>query len=269
MIRRLVATVCAVWPLVAITQSARGQTSSGELRGVVRDAANGIALAGATIALPDLSRTIIADDSGRFVIRDAPANRMRIVVRHVAYLALDTMIVGSEAKSASLTFALRHTSTTLDTVEVRTTAVEPLPASASLPEFEARRTRGTGRFITTSDLRKEGERSFVDVLRSKIPGLLFEVANDGTHAYNPGAQPPSALLTNRGMKCYVQIVVDKNPIYQMADDRTLRIRPPDMADFFTQGMDAVEYYASPSRTPAEFRTSGAVCGTLVLWSRQR
>ncbi len=240
------------------------------VRGTVRDAATGAPVPVATIESAALARIVITDDSGRFAIPDLPAQGARLFVRHVGYAPLDTIVVPPRSPGDSLTLRLSHSVTSLDTLQVNAKAGERLPMSATIPEFEARRARATGRFVTAAELRKEDDRVLVDVLRSRIPGVLFEITGDGVHAYNPGQQPPGALRGGGARKCYVQVVVDGNSIYQVDMARQGgENRPPDLTEYQTRGLDGIEYYASPSRTPAELRAPGAVCGTLVFWTRRR
>lgn len=248
------------------SEVAHAQTSS--VRGTVRDATTGAVVPAATLEPAGLGRAIVADDSGRFVISNVPVQGARVLVRHVGFAALDTVIVPRGSAEELVTVRLTRAATALDTLQVNAKGSEALPVSATLPEFEARRARATGRFVATAELRKEEDRVLVDILRSRIPGLLFESASDGVHAYNPGQQAPGALRGRAPQKCYVQIVVDGNAIYQISMSGSDN-RPPDLSEYQTRGLDGVEYYASPSRTPAEFRTTGALCGTLVFWTRRR
>jgi hypothetical protein len=74
------------------------------------------------------------------------------------------------------------------------------------------------------------------------------------------------LLRKDSKPCYTQIIVDRVVVYQATDPG---VDPPDISEYLTRSLDGVEYYSSPSRTPPEFRTTGAACGTLVLWTRRR
>ncbi len=253
--------------LVLSADVARSQAPATTVRGTVRDAATGAPVSAATLESAGLGRTIVADDSGRFTIAEFPTRGARILVRHVGYAPLDTFLLLPRAAGETFTLRITRAATTLDTLQVKAKENAPLPMSATLPEFEARRARATGRFITAAELRKEDDRVLTDVLRSRLGGVMFEIAGDGVHAYNPAQQPPGSLQRSAPRKCYVQIVVDGNSIYQISMGSG--DRPPDLAEYQTRGLDGVEYYASPSRTPAELRSPGAVCGTLVFWTRRR
>ncbi len=44
---------------------------------------------------------------------------------------------------------------------------------------------------------------------------------------------------------------------------------PDLSKYDAGGLEAVEFYPGPATTPPEFSGDGAVCGTLLLWTRTR
>lgn len=150
-----------------------------------------------------------------------------------------------------------------DTITIATLGDQP----GFIQEFEARRVRGGGgKFITARELRDMDDRSFTDVLRSKFSGLAFQTGATGTFAYNRSQTPPRALTTNSGKPCFVQIVMDAIMLFTMGPADA---SPPDMAELLTRNFDAVEYYGNSAGTPPEYRSTGASCGTLILWSRRR
>lgn len=42
---------------------------------------------------------------------------------------------------------------------------------------------------------------------------------------------------------------------------------PDIDDFLTDRVEAVEIYRGPSETPAELNATGGLCGAVVIWTR--
>lgn len=134
----------------------------------------------------------------------------------------------------------------------------------TIPEFEARRARGIGRFITAAELRQLDERPFTGVLRTRLSSLAQQNGAGGVNLYNRSQMPPKALLAGGSSRCFVQIVMDGVLIYSMSGADS----PPDVSEFLTRNFDGVEYYGSVSETPAEYRSPGAACGTLILWSRR-
>ena len=150
----------------------------------------------------------------------------------------------------------------LDTIRV--TSVREQPAGFIM-EFEERRVRGVGHFLTAKQLRELDDRSFGDVLRTKLSGVALRSNAEGTFVYSRSGLPPRAMTTNALKHCFVQIVMDGIITYSMS---TSDENPPDMAELLTRNFEAVEFYSNAATTPPEYRSTGASCGTLILWSRR-
>lgn len=233
------------------------------LTGTVRDSASGRPLAGAVIVLG--GRRANADTIGRFTMPALLPGTWRLSARALGYAPSDTMVTIGAYDTTRVQLALVRLGPLLDTVHVSATAID---VPGHITEFEARRLKKVGRYITREELRKADQRAFPDVLRAKFPNLGFEVGERSTQIYSPSQQAPGALRGNATKRCYVQIFLDGIPIFQMTQSG-MTSEPPDVNQLLTQNFDAIEYYSGPSRTPPEFRTEGAMCGTLVLWSRRR
>jgi len=65
----------------------------------------------------------------------------------------------------------------------------------------------------------------------------------------------------------VQIFLDGVKIFGQGPDKNET--PPNLDELLVRNLEAIEFYSSPSRTPPEFQTLTAQCGTLVIWTRQR
>jgi hypothetical protein len=248
---------------------ANGQDAPGWIRGIVRSAGDSSALIGVEVRLVEHQQSVMSGAGGAFGLGPVPAGRWRIELRRIGFAPLDTIVEASDQSAKPLTLFLRATAQTLDTVNV--SAAGRLNRAGSLPEFDARRAHGTGRYLDAAQLRAEDERSFTEVLRSRIPGLMLEMNPTGVYAYSPSQQPPGALYgSNAGKRpCYVQVAVDGVMIYQQTHNSDPGDTPPDLSQILTRSLDGVEYYSQPSRTPPEFKTPGSQCGTLVLWTRRR
>jgi hypothetical protein len=253
-----------IFALLIAAVSARGQTEV--MRGAVRRGDDSTAIADVDIRIPALHLATTSNARGEFQFARVPAGRWLLELRRIGFTQLDTLVAISTQPSVSLALVLNVATPSLDTVNV----TARLPSTAAIPEFETRRTHATGRFITRDELRAMDDRSFIEVLRARAPGLAFQRAAYGIWAYSPSQQAPQALNAGNkraGQPCYTQIIVDRVVVYQATD--FAGVDPPDLSAYLTRSLDAVEYYSSPSRTPAEFRTTGAACGTLVLWTRRR
>lgn len=244
--------------------SAGGQTI--DVRGAIRRGGDTTAIAGVDVRLPELHLAATSDARGEFRFSRVPAGRWLFELRRIGFTQLDTIVQVSEHADAVLAFALAVAATPLDTVNVSARSA----STTTIPEFDWRRGHATGRFITRDELRAMDNRDFIEVLRARVPGILFQRAARGVWAYSPSQQAPQALNSanpKATQPCYTQIIVDRVVVYQATD--LAGVDPPDLSAYLTQSLDGVEYYSSPSRTLPEFRTSGAPCGTLVLWTRRR
>jgi hypothetical protein len=170
---------------------------------------------------------------------------------------------------------------------VRVTTQVPV----QLKDFESRRKQGIGRFLTEADLASVADRDFQLMATQKFPGLTIQSDQQnqphlvGVRA-NCGAEA-SVQATNRGVDrmgqqpgakkgmgmrdgyedgdihgscessraCLVQLWLDN-----------INLGEADPALVRTWDLSGVEYYTGNS-VPARYRTSGSVCGVLVLWSK--
>ena len=260
------AFACGMFALLSAAGSAGGQTAADAIRGAVRRGDDSTVVAAVDVRIPELHLATISNARGEFQLAHVPTGRWRLELRRIGFTPLDTLVDASGDSAVVLALRLNVSPTSLDTVNV----AARLSSEATIPEFEERREHATGRFIARDELRGMDDRDFIDVLRARVPGLQFQRSPYGVWAYSPSQQAPQALNAanpKAGQPCYTQIIVDRVVMYQATD--ISRVDPPDISEYLTRSLDGVEYYASPSRTPPEFRTSGAPCGTLVLWTRRR
>ncbi|HTE44234.1 MAG TPA: hypothetical protein VK636_03230 [Gemmatimonadaceae bacterium] len=110
-----------------------------------------------------------------------------------------------------------------------------------LAEFEARRQRGIGRFITDSVLRAEDSHPLTMILRTHVPGI-------------------SRILDTRPAEI--------SPVYHCTLEVYLNgLRTIEsVAGLSPHELDGVEFYA-PSQVPQQYRRAGLSCPVLLLWTR--
>lgn len=202
-----------------------------------------------------------SNPDGRFEMSGLTGSSILVRLRRLGYAPRDTLLQLAPAGITRLDIAMSPVPPRLDTVAVRA----PATTVGTLVEFEERRARGMGKYITRDQLRKSDNRRFADVLRSRLPGLGLQEQYGSTLVYHAG-MPPRNALASKPQPCYVQVIVDGLPIYQGSG---MGQEPPDFALLLTTEFDGVEWYSSPSRTPVQFRRNAAACGTLVLWSRRK
>jgi hypothetical protein len=171
-----------------------------------------------------------------------------------------------------------------------TAEAEPI-RSATLREFDRRRSNGIGRFLTEADLEKVQYRKLSDVLK-RLPGTLM-VSARRVQGVSPLAvfvmsSRGSATIMNEspifGKNCPVAIWLDGVPVYRGLDRATVRPAiggggggPPssggisempfDINSIQTQHIAAIEFYAGPATMPPELNATQGTCGALVIWTK--
>jgi hypothetical protein len=141
----------------------------------------------------------------------------------------------------------------------------PIPASdtaktkgqktdLTLAMFNARRTKGQGKFFTRAQLDAASGRPLANLL--KIDAGAFIVLG-------PRGESRLALRSaaSASSPCYAAVVRDGVRIYPFAG-----ANPPDLDKIFAEELAGIEVYARAATVPAELRDA-ATCGALVLWTR--
>lgn len=237
--------------VVAVPATSGAQVVSGR----VVNGATGRPLAG--VGVKSGSRMIATDTAGRFTIARSVRGPMPVHLRLIGYAPKDTLLDLLTRDTIHVVLGLAALPTRLDTVSVEA----PAFVAGQITEFEERRFRGEGRYVSTAELRRLEGRPLVEVLRARMPGLGIMTTSLGTFLFS------RAQTTMSGAPCYLQVVWDGMPIFRKI--KPPYDLPPDVEVLFTRDFDGVEYYSSPTRTPVQYRGEGSMCGTLMLWSRRK
>jgi hypothetical protein len=159
-----------------------------------------------------------------------------IQIRKVGYEEQRLLVMTRD--TASITVVLQR-ATTLASVLVTDSA--PGLVSRMMVEFEERRVRGTGRFITPQQIRTFEARGLVRLRDAMTAG--------GIVARNYGGR-----------------VCPTGPLY-FVDGMLNRNRERLPSDQTSQ-YEAIEFYAGTAQAPAKFSIPGSHCGVVVLWTRK-
>lgn len=248
---------------------------SGSYTGRVLSGSSSLPLKGAEIVLTAVDRSTRTDSHGRFRIERLRAGRYEVLIRMPGFRAITDMVSITEGAELTKEYKLSGHISTLDSVRV-TARTEYL--SARMRTFERRRAEGFGKFFTAEQLRKNEDLPLRAVL-ARVPGLRFVTYESATFAAlargmgslrAPRAVPWDA---SSPRQCWVQIYLDAIRIYApMARSRESPDagQPvPNVDDYRVRDLEAAEFYAGPAETPAELGGTGATCGTLVLWTREK
>jgi carboxypeptidase family protein/TonB-dependent receptor-like protein len=223
-------------------------------------------IAGVEVVLPGLAKSAVTSERGAFVLRDVPAGSHRVVVRHVGYGPLDTLLRFPANQTVTTDVILSHI-TVLDSVVV--SAPQPW-----LRDFEENRKLGLGHFITRDQLAKQEDRRLSEIL-SEVPSLQI-IQGGGNKAWLsrmrgvPSLNRECVQLEGRGTVqqmcnyCYAQVYVDAVLMYAGGS----RGEVPNINRFWAGDIEAIEYYAGGAQTPSKYANLNSNCGVLVIHTRR-
>jgi len=256
----LLGAVLAVAPLPPVAAQQHASVLAGR---VIADATARM-IVGAEVTMPGLARVVRTDSGGYFAVDGIPSGDQIIVVRHPGFAPLSVTIAFTGADTLARTFVL-------DRVTLPTTASAPLDSVNStndkFRDFRRRRARGLGMFLVHDEFADMYDRPLSEVLR-RIPGvMLVRNSRNPMIAVASGRGLPTQSSSAEGdgftSACYVQLFVDGVRVFAPGQRQT----PVDINSWRSDDIEAIEYFASPDRTPPEFGGYGSVCGTLALWLR--
>ena len=211
-------------------------------------------LSGADVRVVQLARSAKTDIFGEAVLTRLAAGQYRIEARLWGYKPEAIDLPFRATDTVRVTFLLTRIPAILDTTRI-TAANIP----SHLSEFETRRTLGTGRFLSDSELTAAANTDLGRLIAQRIPGLsaMNGPSGHGTFLFSTRGRTVNARRPNSSL-CPVQVYVDgqRSGAPQEATDLT---------DYKPQSLTGIEFY-NESSTPAEYR-SGNVCGVLLLWTK--
>jgi len=228
--------------------------------GIILEDSTLVAIPEVEIRFVTLGRGTLSNAAGRFLLPDLPVGSHRILVRRVGYLPIEAMADLASIDTLELTLHLAPVPTRLATLEGRGTTT-PVPPTR-FREFEQRRQGDQGAFLTREDLDRRAASRFTDILRS-IPGLRLTSSN-GTVTYLG-----SGRASVGEAPCWAQVILNGTVIFDPTTDLGSVSGPPNLDGFSPRELEAVEYYRGTADVPVQYLSRGAICGTLMLWSRAR
>jgi hypothetical protein len=239
------AVLCAVGFLRV--DAATAQMSRRELVGMVRDS-TGAAIEGATVDIEGASAR--TDAKGAFQLWTADIDTLTISVRRLGFIPISAMVSARHRQWDTVVVEMERNAQVLAALTVKGATTR---RALGLRDFDDRRAKGLGIFVTRTEITDRNVFRPSDVLRNKRGVHLVRLSNGyyGVRfaAYSGG---------RRGA-CAPDIWIDG----QMA--RGLEIDDVSATDI--EGMELYESFAS---VPFEFTprsVSAGRCGTIVIWTR--
>ena len=257
--------------LSALVPSMGSAQGSSAIVGRVVDAATGVPLRDVEVWLESGPARRLTDSTGRYGFYELAAGTQIVNARRLGYAAYkDTLTIFAYAENL---FDLRLVAqpATLDTV--RSVAEGKKYISPQLRDFEERRRKGIGRFITEEEIRKYDHTTLVSVLPKLPGGYLVNHRSNTYFGSNRGganrisARPPQADPSIPGSPrgCWAAVYLDGVPIYRGPPDAA-----PDFARMQAREYAGIEFYRGAASVPSQWGgVKASDCGVLLLWTRER
>lgn len=209
------------------------------VRGVVVDTA-GLPLGGAEVRAVGTVIVAITSDSGIFRV-ELPAGPTVFAVRRLGFEPSTFLATLRPGRTNGVTLVLQGTAQALPGVLVAEEREQTW-----LRLFTQRSHNQQGTFITRADIEKARSRMTTDLLRRRVPSAQVVNTRVGTRVYLRG---------NGARRCPPQLFVHTTPYSGEVDDF-----PPDV-------LEALEIYSGSSEVPPELNIGRAMCGVIVIWTR--
>ncbi|HEV8218214.1 MAG TPA: carboxypeptidase regulatory-like domain-containing protein [Gemmatimonadaceae bacterium] len=234
--------------LLTFSAGAGAQTQAGrrEMVGFVRDSA-GAGIEGATVQIA--GSVLRTDPRGSFRLWAPDVDTLTIVVHRLGFEALEAMLTATSKQWDTVVVELNRVAQSLAGMTVTSSAAAR--RSLALKDFDERKARGLGIFVTRADILARNPSRLSDLLRDKRGVRLVRLMNNyyGVRfaAYSAARRP-----------CTPSMWVDGQLAPGMEID-----------DLLPHDIYAIELYESFASVPAEFapRSSTVPCGTIVIWTR--
>ncbi|MBL0940162.1 MAG: carboxypeptidase regulatory-like domain-containing protein [Gemmatimonadaceae bacterium] len=223
-------------------------------------------LAGAEISIGALNRTTTSDSTGTFVLTDVSPGRYLITVRKVGYKQFSTMASILSADGPEYEFALAAAPIELAKVDVKADAI-----TTHFSEFEERRAKRIGRYLTAEDFAKNDGRPVADIMLA-VPGvsIIRGRGNEAWYASRRGAETitlhrkVSAADSGRGADiraCYATVVLNGQVVFSGANGQQLF----DLNSLNARDIRGVEVYTGTANVPQQWLTGDGGCGVIAIW----
>jgi len=240
------------WSLAAGAQSAA--TFSGTL--VRRDST---AVAMAKIKLPLLDRTATTDDSGHFELKNVPPGKHELTVWAPGAAPVSMELVLLAGESYNMRIVLADDVQQLKEITVSAPRDARTATSRRLEDFERRRRRGNGVFLTEADIARRNPRLLSDALVG-INGIQLMTRGSGKVAIaSRGLAPQTYQGGKTAAPCMLRLIIDG--MAMPAGSSLDNVTPNEVA--------GMEIYAGPASTPVELAhyQEDSWCGAILIWTK--
>jgi hypothetical protein len=209
----------------------------------IRAAPDGRPLAGGQVIVQGLGISGPTRADGTVRLERLSAGTRTVEVRYLGYAAQQAQVTLKPGQTSQLHFTLEVQPIQLAAVKVR------VPPSRLLRTgFYQRRSAGFGTFFTREEIARMHPRALSDV--------MHRVA--GAAVFSGRAGMSSANFRGGTGRCPVQFFVDGTMTSNFLIDE---VRPDDV--------EGIEIYRGAATLPPEYNKGTAICGLIVIWTRDR
>jgi hypothetical protein len=195
---------------------------------------------GAIVSLVGSGTSVTSDTAGRFTFAGLQPGVQVVQVRAVGYTRAVWQLQLGEGEALRRAFELTGVAVPVSPIEVRRRRT-----ARRFDEFETRRERGSGHFITRSEIEQRRPVNLPDLLRTVR----------GVRAVCSGSTC-SVRMARASGGCQPDFILDGFPSSAFTAEN---VSPLDI--------EGIEVYRGASETPAEFIGSTSSCGVIVIWTR--
>lgn len=223
------------------------QATRRQLVGIVRDAA-GAAIEGATVEIRgSATRT---DEKGTFLLWTGTIDTITLAVRRLGFGAVSALLTTRDKQWDTVVVEMERTLQFLSGVKV---AAAPTRRALALREFDERRAKGNGVFVTREEIVERNTSRLSDILRTKR-GVNVVRLRSGYYGVRFVSYMGKGSAT-----CAPDIWLDGQ-----------RARGMEIDDLIAHDVEALELYQNWSTAPFEFSSqspNSVPCGVIVIWTR--
>lgn len=218
------------------------------LVGRVVSSITGEPLASAAVSLRRSRSGAVTDSTGRFTIPEAIAGEDTVEVRYIGYETSSVPLTLEPGVTTRVVLLLSPTVVRVAELEVQ---IERGEFRLGLREFERRKNKGIGYFISREEIERQKPRETSDLLR-RVPGLRVGPSDTG-----PGSRT-RITLSRDAMQCTPAIFVDG-----------LHLPNANVDDIIVPDVGGIEVYTGPGQVPVKYASmASSACGAILIWTRR-
>ncbi len=223
-----------------------------------------VPVAGVTVALVGTTVRLTTGLNGRFLIHGLPGGRFQLTLQKLGYRSISSEVDIGDADTLRLSFTLESGRSQLERVTVTERG-----RSLRLAQFDERREKGGGQYMTADDIAKRNTPFATELMRT-LKGMNVKPYPDGA-----GGVQYFAMSTRSGTRdaffqarkgqaesyvigCPMEVYIDG---IVMPTPFNLDHLPPPSA------IEGVELYSGPAMVPLKFGGTERRCGVVLIWTK--